>query len=111
MNLAIASQPIHESRVVVHVAGEIDIYSAPQLKSELQTLTESGYSDVVINMNDVPFIDSSGLGVLVVALKRAAEGQGTLRIVCTSEPVLKVLRITGLDKAFDVFQDIESATA
>ncbi|MBN2839645.1 MAG: STAS domain-containing protein, partial [Coriobacteriia bacterium] len=55
------------------------------------------------------FIDSSGLGVLVSSLRRVKEHGGTLRLVCTKESILKIFRITGLDKVFAIFSGMEEA--
>jgi len=64
---------------------------------------------VIVDLGGVAFIDSSGLGVLVSALRRARERDGSVRIVCTRDNVLKIFRITGLDKVFPIFSDITEA--
>lgn len=89
--------------------GEIDVYTAPKLKAELVATIESGCANVVVDLEGVTFIDSSGLGVLVSALRRARERGGAVRIVCTRENILKIFRITGLDKVFPVFSDLAEA--
>ena len=89
--------------------GEIDVYTAPKLKTELVETIESGCSNIVVDLENVSFIDSSGLGVLVSALRRARERDGAVRIVCTRENILKIFRITGLDKVFPVFSDLAEA--
>lgn len=94
---------------VVTLAGEVDVYTAPALKEKLVSLIEGGCANVLIDMRDVGFIDSSGLGVLVSALRRAREREGTVRIVCTRESILKIFRITGLDKVFPIFSDVAEA--
>ena len=89
--------------------GEIDVYTAPKLKAELVETIEAGCANVVVDLEGVSFIDSSGLGVLVSALRRARERDGAVRIVCTRENILKIFRITGLDKVFPVFSDLAEA--
>lgn len=91
------------------LAGEIDVYTAPSLKKELVELIEGGCSNVIVDLEGVAFIDSSGLGVLVSALRRARERDGSVRIVCSRDGVLKVFRITGLDKVFPIFPNIAEA--
>lgn len=91
------------------VSGEIDVYTAPQLKESLVAQIEAGCSRVVVDMNGVGFIDSSGLGVLVSGLRRAKERDGCIRLVCTREHVLKIFRITGLDKVFAIFPNVAEA--
>ena len=89
--------------------GEIDVYTAPTLKQELVAIIESGCVNVIVELGGVAFIDSSGLGVLVSALRRARERDGSVRIVCDRDGVLKIFRITGLDKVFPIFSDIAEA--
>jgi anti-sigma B factor antagonist len=93
----------------VTLEGEIDVYTAPRLKEELVSVVESGCPNVIVNMEKVGFIDSSGLGVLVSALRRARERDGVVRIVCTRDNILKIFRITGLDKVFPIFSDMAEA--
>lgn len=70
---------------------------------------DSGCLNVVVDLENLGFIDSSGLGVLVSALRRVKERGGTLRLVCTKESILKIFRITGLDKVFPLFTSAEEA--
>ena len=85
--------------------GEVDVYTAPRLKEELVSLISAGCTHLIVDLEKVAFIDSSGLGVLVSALRRAREKDGAVRIVCTRESILKIFRITGLDKVFPIFSD------
>ncbi len=94
----------------VVLEGEIDVYSAPVLKKELVSAIEGGCANVIVNLEKVGFIDSSGLGVLVSALRRARERDGVVRIVCTRDNILKIFRITGLDKVFPIFGDSGEAS-
>jgi len=93
----------------VTLEGEVDVYTAPRLKEELTKVLERGCVSVIIDLEKVSFIDSSGLGVLVGALRRAREKGGAVRIVCTRDSVLKIFRITGLDKVFPIFSDASEA--
>ena len=87
------------------VEGEVDIYTAPRLKEELVSLIDGGCSYLIVDLDKVGFIDSSGLGVLVSALRRVREKDGAIRIVCRQESILRLFKITGLDKVFPVFPD------
>jgi anti-sigma B factor antagonist len=89
----------------VVLEGEVDVYTAPRLKEQLVSLIEGGCTNIIIDLQNVGFIDSSGLGVLVSALRRARERDGAVRIVCSRDNVLKIFRITGLDKVFPIFSD------
>jgi anti-sigma B factor antagonist len=82
---------------VVAVTGELDVYTAPVLEESLGDLVDDGKSDLVVDLSDVSFMDSTGLGLLIKALKWTREHDGSLRIVANTEKVLKVFRVTGLD--------------
>jgi anti-sigma B factor antagonist len=97
------------NQCTVTLDGEVDVYTAPRLKEELVSVIEDGCVNVIVDLDKVGFIDSSGLGVLVSALRRARERDGVVRIVCTRDNILKIFRITGLDKVFPVFADAEEA--
>ena len=93
--------------MVVEVGGEIDVYTAPRLRERLAELVEQGHHHLVIDMEHVDFLDSTGLGVLVGGLKRVRGHDGSLRIVCTQERLLKVFRITGLTKVFPIHANVD----
>jgi len=93
----------------VTLEGEVDVYTAPRLKEQLVALLEGDCVSVIVDLEKVAFIDSSGLGVLVSALRRAREKDGVVRIVCTRDSILKIFRITGLDKVFPIFSDASEA--
>lgn len=96
---------------VVEVRGEVDLYSAPRLKSVIGDLTASGRNRIAVDLGGVEFMDSTGLGVLIGGLKRCREADGALALVAPAEPVRKVLTITGLDKVFPIYNTASEATA
>jgi anti-sigma B factor antagonist len=98
-------------RTVVVVGGEIDVYTAPKLREQLIDLVSSGQYHLVVDMEGVEFLDSTGLGVLVGGLKRVRAHEGSLRLVCTQERILKIFRITGLTKVFPIHSSVEEAVA
>ena len=98
-------------RTVVVVGGEIDVYTAPKLREQLIDLVSSGQYHLVVDMEGVEFLDSTGLGVLVGGLKRVRAHEGSLRLVCTQERILKIFRITGLTKVFPINTSVEEAVA
>lgn len=98
-------------RTIVEVGGEIDVYSAPTLRDRLNALVADGHHHLVVDMQGVEFLDSTGLGVLVGGLKRVRTLNGSLQLVCSQERVLKVFRITGLTKVFAIHDSIEQALA
>jgi anti-sigma B factor antagonist len=96
---------------VLEVKGEVDLYTSPQLKDKVTEMIEQGNSRLVIDLTGVGFMDSSGLGVLVTALKRARERDGSLSLVCPEGSVHKVLTITGLDRVFPIYTSVSEAAA
>lgn len=94
------------SWTVVDVGGEIDLFSAPQLKERIAQLVDEGNERLVINLEKVNFMDSTGLGVLLGALKRVREREGSLAIVCPPGPVHRVLTLTGLHKVFSIYESL-----
>jgi anti-sigma B factor antagonist len=96
---------------IVHVAGEIDVYTAPLLREVLDKQIAAGRNDLVVDLEKVTFMDSTGLGVLVGRLKLVRGQNGSLRIVSAQERILKVFKITGLDKVFHIHPTVEDASA
>jgi anti-sigma B factor antagonist len=96
-------------RTVVAVGGEIDVYTAPKLREQLVDLVNAGRYHLVVDMEGVEFLDSTGLGVLVGGLKRVRAHDGSLRLVCTQERILKIFRITGLTKVFPIHDTVDEA--
>src|SRR5689334_9080624 len=93
--------------LVVH--GELDIATAPGLRERLHTLLAEGRTRLVVDLDDVGFLDSTSLGVLVGVLKRARTDGGDLRLVCTQPRIRKVFEITRLDTAFDLYSSADDA--
>ena len=73
-----------------------------ELEAQLALSTTPGALDLVIDLEKVEFMDSTGLGVLVGGLKRVRTHEGSLELVCTQERLLKIFRITGLSKVFAI---------
>lgn len=94
---------------VVALGGEVDVFTAPQLRDKLLQLLESGYRKIVVDLDALDFCDSNGLSVLVGGLKRLKDAEGSLGIVCTRGTILKLLRSTGLTKVFAIFDSVEAA--
>ncbi|KQY58124.1 anti-sigma B factor antagonist [Aeromicrobium sp. Root495] len=110
MDLALAtrSAPPFE---IIEVGGEIDVYTAPRLREAVVEAVDRGATRLVIDVEKVDFLDSTGLGVLVGALKRVRADGGSLDIVCTQERILKIFQITGLDKVFGLHASVDEARA
>ena len=110
MDLTLATREVGETTVVA-VGGEIDVYTAPKLRDKITELVGAGIYDIVIDLEAVEFLDSTGLGVIVGGLKKVRAHEGSLRLVCTQDRLLKIFRITGLAKVFDIHQSADAAVA
>jgi anti-sigma B factor antagonist len=109
MELGLEVDDSRSPHTVVAVKGEVDVYTAPRLREKLVELVSQGHLKIVVNLEDVEFLDSTGLGVLVGALKRLRSHDGELSLVCTQQRILKVFEITGLTKVFAIYDTVDSA--
>ncbi len=96
---------------VLTLRGEIDVYTAPQLRQTIVDLVDGGVTKIVVDMRMVEFLDSTGLGVLVEGLRRIKSKDGDLSIVATQDKILKIFDITGLNRAFSLHASVEEAMA
>jgi anti-sigma B factor antagonist len=110
MDVSVASRTVDE-RTIVEVAGEIDVYTAPTLRERLTTLVDEGRTDLVVDLTQVRFMDSTGLGLLVGVLKRVRGLDGLLQLVIDSERLMKVFRITALTQVFTIRETLDEALA
>ena len=110
MDLSLSTRSVGD-RTVVEVGGEIDVYTAPKLREQLVELVNEGHYHLIVDMEGVDFLDSTGLGVLVGGLKRVRAHEGSLRLVCNQERILKIFRITGLTKVFGIHDTVDQAIA
>jgi anti-sigma B factor antagonist len=110
MELSLSTRTVGDYSVL-QVGGEVDVYTAPRLRERLVELVERGNRQIIVDLGSVDFLDSTGLGVLVGAHKRLKQAGGSLVLVCSREPLLKIFRITALDQVFPLFDSVEAATA
>src|ERR1700722_19309831 len=96
---------------VIEVGGEIDVYTAPKLREKLISLVEAGSYQLIVDMEGVEFLDSTGLGVLVGGLKRVRAHDGWIDLVCTQGRILRIFRITGLSRVFSIYETVPEAVA
>lgn len=96
---------------VLAVTGEVDVATAPRLREQLVGLVTEGRHRIAVDLEGVDFLDSTGLGVLVGALKRVRTHDGELALVCTQPRILKVFEITGLTKVFPMYGSVDEAVS
>ena len=97
--------------LVVDVIGDLDARSAADLKLTLNEKIEKGHIWVLVNLSEVPYMDSAGLGVLVSGLKNANRQNGDLKLWGLQPDVRNIFELTRLNKVFQIFEDEESALA
>jgi anti-sigma B factor antagonist len=96
---------------VITASGELDLNAAPALRETLVRLTDLGRVDLIIDMSDATFVDSTVIGVLVGRLKALRQVDGSLGIVCQNENVLRTFEIGGVRRAFEIHATLTEAMA
>jgi anti-anti-sigma factor len=96
-------------RTVLKVNEDLDVFTAPDLQERLSALIRNGARHVVVDITGVEMVDSTAMTVLIYGLKRVNAVGGTLVLVCNQEPILKIFRITGLDRVFKIVSTLEDA--
>jgi anti-sigma B factor antagonist len=106
---AVTEHPIDAERHVLAVRGEIDLFTAPELKQVLAECIEAGRIRIVVDLTETTFLDSTALGVLIGAVKRLRSRDGALALVNVDENIAKTFEITGLDQIFTILGTREEA--
>jgi anti-sigma B factor antagonist len=99
---AIIEQGSEAGHYVIAARGEIDLFTAPELKQVITDVIESGERRVAIDLSEVSFLDSTALGVLIGAVKRLRSRGGALAVINTDSSIAKTFEITGLDQIFTI---------
>ena len=94
---------------VFELTGSLDIATSPTVRAALVAASERGNHRIVVDLTKLEFLDSTGLGALIGAQRRAKEFEGGVRLVATEGQILRLLRITGLLKVFSVYPSSEEA--
>lgn len=98
-----------DAGVTIALAGDVDVYTTPEVLRELRTLLERGRTSVVVNLEKVTYIDSTGLGALLEVMRRARSLGGGLSIVTQDRRTVHLFESFGLSKVFPIFPDESSA--
>ncbi len=109
MNLKINTRSIDNLASLIDLEGEVDVYTAPQLKQQIIELLDRGMRHIIVNLTAVDYLDSTALGVLIGGLKRLRERDGILDLICPNPRIKRIFEITGLDKIFDIYATEEEA--
>lgn len=105
------SQREKNSVVILDIQGEIDLYNAPEIKDTIQKLIEEQKYNIIINLEKVSYIDSSGIGALISSLSNLKKYQGGLKIINVYASVKKVFELTKLTSFFEIYDSEDEALA
>jgi anti-sigma B factor antagonist len=111
MNFDIKTEQISDDAYVISLAGEVDLYTAPEFKQQLLEVIAQGGKNVIVDFTSTTFIDSTTLGVLVGGVKRLRTNDGQLSLVCSDRNITKIFEITGLDRVFAIHASRDEAVA
>ena len=109
MNFDIKTERLGDDSYVISLAGEVDLYTAPEFKQQLLDVISQGGKNVVVDFTNTTFIDSTTLGVLVGGVKRLRTNDGQLSLVCSDRNITKIFEITGLDRVFTIYATRDEA--
>src|SRR5215212_8953741 len=111
MNFDIKTEQLGDDAYVISLAGEVDLYTAPEFKQQLLEVIGQGGKQVVVDFSNTTFIDSTTLGVLVGGVKRLRTNEGQLSLVCSDRNITKIFEITGLDRVFTIYPTRDEAVS
>ncbi|MCP4131393.1 MAG: STAS domain-containing protein [bacterium] len=89
---------------IIEVSGEVDLYNVSELKKALFSITDGKHSSVAVDMKNVNYMDSSGIGALVAGQKKMKAHNGKFALINIHEDVLNILKLATLDKFFKIYE-------
>ena len=107
--LAVEIQPERDGAIVYKLRGSLDLETAPSLRAALTQAADEGKNDIIVDLTQLEFLDSTGLGALIGAHRRALEHGGRLRLIVAPGTIERLLNITGLIDVFAAYGTVESA--
>jgi anti-sigma B factor antagonist len=111
VNFDIKTEQLSDDTYVISLAGEVDLYTAPEFKQQLLEVIGQGGKEVIVDLSGTTFIDSTTLGVLVGGVKRLRSNEGQLSLVCSDRNITKIFEITGLDRVFTIYSTRNEAVS
>lgn len=97
------------SAIIYRLHGSLDLATAPSLRAALIEAANEGKHDIIVDLTELEFLDSTGLGALIGAHRRALENGGRVRLIVRDGPIQRLLNITGLMRIFAVYGTLDSA--
>jgi anti-sigma B factor antagonist len=108
-NLVTENEVLSANTGMVRLSGELDIHSAPHFKEEVLSLIEQGYTNVILDLDELNFMDSRGLGTFIGISRNVKDRGGSLKIICSNQTILKIFHRTGLYEIFSLYETKEAA--
>jgi anti-sigma B factor antagonist len=102
-DLVRAARPVGTDGYLIALSGDFDLHTGPQFERRMLEALGRGASQLVIDLSEVSFIDSTTIGILMRTRKRLAPFQGRVLIVCTDRNILRLFEITALDRMFEIY--------
>ena len=109
IDFGMGDEAVDERTHILTPRGEVDVLTAPQLGRRLLGLADAGKTRMVVDLSMVTFMDSTGLGVLLDALRQLTSRHGGLALVCPTERVLRPFQVSGLVGHLPIFSSREAA--
>jgi anti-sigma B factor antagonist len=107
--LEIKTSDLNEETCLVELNGEIDAYSSDQLREHIDQIIKSGKTRAVVDLGNLSYIDSTGLGLLVRWTKELRNSKGDVHLLNPGRRVDNVIRLTNLKRFFKIFTDRDKA--
>jgi len=101
---------LDECMAVCCVSGELDAYTAPELRDALDELIEQAKCWIIADLTELTYLDSTGLGILVGTAKKCRQAGGDLAVACARRNLLRIFQISGTQEILNVVSDVEAAT-
>jgi len=108
VNLEINTEKVDQN-VFVHIKGEVDLYSSPEVRGKIFDLVKKKVPVILINLEKVKYMDSSGVATLIEGLQQCNKYNGRFALFGLQDNVREVFELTRLDKIFEIHRDRESA--
>jgi len=111
VDIALTVRIVSERRAVIAASGRVNAVTTPALKTCIRELVEEGRTEIVCDLTEVGFLDSSGLSALVSGLKATRERGGFLKLAGMGAQVATIFKLTMLDRVFEVYPSVDAALA
>ena len=111
MDLGLEVRLLATTRAVIAARGRMNAMTAPTMKGRIKELIDAGRTEIVCDLSEVSFVDSSGLSALVSGLKATREQGGFLRVAGVNEQVARIFKLTMLDRVFEMYASADAALA